>query len=290
MVERIGKLLGNRSAFDVAIVMHPGQELKSAAILYAAGIKTRIGATYPLFHICHSSLFLTNGVALEDNIHDVEKNLRLVAPLIPPVKGDKGGLREQVREKFTYAITVQEEFILEAENLLISYNIPVGKKLIGIHPGCAKNFLWKRWPKENFIELSKILIEKYNAHILIFGGPGEIDMQKEIHSSIPNQSSIVQTSLLTTAALMQKCKVVVSNDSGLMHLSAATGTPTIGLFGPTDENKTGPRGQKSIVVRAPGTKPVYNTHSNFNLGNTPHTTIIKITVDMVMEKIRSTLS
>lgn len=73
---------------------------------------------------------------------------------------------------------------------------------------------------------------------------------------------------------MQHCKLFISNDSGLMHLAAASGVPTLGLFGPTAEKQTGPRGSHSHTLRAPGTQPVYNTESNPSLGSKPHPSLL----------------
>ena len=61
--------------------------------------------------------------------------------------------------------------------------------------------------------------------------------------------------------------------------------PTYGLFGPTDEKHTGPRGPKSHVIRALGTQPVYNTEKNFDIGLVPHATILAITPQLVLDKI-----
>ena len=74
-----------------------------------------------------------------------------------------------------------------------------------------------------------------------------------------------------------------------MHIAAATGVPVLGLFGPTSEVLTGPRGSNSSVLRAQGTVPVYNTEKVNNLGNTSHESLLKISVQMVLDKIAETI-
>jgi ADP-heptose:LPS heptosyltransferase len=100
------------------------------------------------------------------------------------------------------------------------------------------------------------------------------------------QATIVQSDLLSIAALTSFCKVFVSNDSGIMHLAAAAGTTTVGLFGPTDEKLTGPRGEASLAIRAPGTSPVYDTDNNYKFEQSPHKTLRQLSADQVFEALK----
>ena len=84
---------------------------------------------------------------------------------------------------------------------------------------------------------------------------------------------------------MQYCRLVLANDSGLMHLAAASGTPTLGLFGPTNEKQVGPRGSHTYTIRAPGTKPSYDTVTNYNLGTEPHPSLLALKSSEVVDKI-----
>jgi ADP-heptose:LPS heptosyltransferase len=178
--------------------------------------------------------------------------------------------------------------------IIAKENIGPAALLVGLHPGSAPNFEWKRWPLENFAEIAAELIKKYNAHIFLFGGPGEKSLKEELANLIKKQLPItdyrlpitlISTDLLTTAALMQRCGLIIANDSGLMHLASAAGAPTLGLFGPTDEARIGPRGPQSFTLRAPGTKPVYDVNTNFNLGHSPHPSLLALKPELVLKKI-----
>ncbi|MFH1353935.1 MAG: glycosyltransferase family 9 protein [bacterium] len=255
-----------RHHFDIGIVLSPGQLIKSAAYLFLAGIPRRIGHAYPLFNNPHSKLFLTDTIDENDSLHDIEQNLRLLTLVAPGLKR-RGFYRLPAPKKTPYNV------------------ISTNRRLVGFHPGSAPPFLWKRWPAANFAAVGQSLINNHNAHILIFGGPDEAKLQKELKTRLGQHSTVISTSLLATAALMRRCRLVLSNDSGLMHLAAASGVPTFGLFGPTDEKHTGPRGPKSYVIRAPSTKPVYDTEKNYYLGPRPHPTITAITPEQVLDKI-----
>lgn len=105
--------------------------------------------------------------------------------------------------------------------------------LIGLAPGA--HWDTKRWHKERFIELANLLIQRKNAKIVIFGGKDEVKLSEEIKTSLLNKPIIAagQLSLMETAALLKKCKVLITNDTGVLHISAAVKTPVVAIFGPT---------------------------------------------------------
>jgi heptosyltransferase-2 len=131
-------------------------------------------------------------------------------------------------------------------------------KIIGFCPS-AKHAT-KCWPKERYVELGIKLAEEYNAKILLFGGPSDIERSKYITNSI--NASVHQAnaadfsselSLLETAAAMQFCDLVVTNDSGLMHIAAAMKRKVVAIFGSTvQEFGFFPVGTKNIVLEQKG--------------------------------------
>ncbi|MDA1169344.1 MAG: glycosyltransferase family 9 protein, partial [bacterium] len=274
-------LLLRKHHFDIGIVLSPGQLVKSAAYMFLTGIPMRIGNSYPLRSNRRSKLFLTHAVDELENIHDIEQNIRLLEPL---------GLGSTNAPY--YSLQIPEQNIQEAEAMLssTSYKLKAKSSLIGIHAGCAVGFEWKRWPLEHFADVAKTLAQKDpNIRILLFGGKDETADKQEMLRMINKDGEIaydISASLLTTAAIMKKCSFFLANDSGLMHIAAAVGIPTLGLFGPTSEVLTGPRGNKSTVLRADGTIPVYNTEKGNNLGNTSHESLLKISVQMVLDKTK----
>lgn len=263
-----------RQHFDIGIVLSPGQLIKSATYLYLAGIPQRIGSAYPFRGNSHSSFLLTDAIVEDENLHDIEQNLRLLEPLGIPLP----------QLKIQYSLPLDPAVKQKAKQILDS--IQTDRIFVGLHAGSAPNFLWKRWPLENFAQVARKVIEHHQAHILLFGGPDEKSQNEELKKMINNQAvTVIQGNLLTVAAMMEKCKLILANDSGLMHLSSAVGTTTFGMFGPTNEVHTGPRGPKSHVIRAQGTKPIYHTESNYYLGQDPHPSILAITPSLVISSI-----
>lgn len=266
-----------RKNFDTALMLSPGQRWKGALHLLLAGIPLRIGHGYPHLGNESSPFLLTKSLPENPAFHDNEQNLNLLTLLAPEFHLQP--------KNYSFAIPAAHQAL--ATKTFSQYRFPPNKICVGLHAGSASNFLWKRWPADRFTSLAKSLVQDYSAHILLFGGKEEFGLLKAIWRQIGKKhASIVQTDLLTAAGLMQKCRLFISNDSGLMHLSAAVGTPTLGLFGPTDETKTGPRGTRSFSLRPPGTTPVYQTETNFDLGRSSHPTLLALDESIVRQFIQ----
>lgn len=107
------------------------------------------------------------------------------------------------------------------------------KPLLAIHCG-GHYFIRKRWPLLNFIRLIEGIIEETPYQVILVGGKEDKVDAALIQSALPE---VINTagcfSLGETAALLKRCQLLIANDSGPLHLGAAIGTPTIGLFGPT---------------------------------------------------------
>ncbi len=93
-----------------------------------------------------------------------------------------------------------------------------------------------------------------NGRLLILGGPDDWRASESLRRSIPRGRWIDMTgqaNLLVAYAALKQSRLFIGNDSGLMHLAAAAGTATVGLFGPSDDTLYGPWGDKTRVVRGP---------------------------------------
>ncbi|HPI36845.1 MAG TPA: glycosyltransferase family 9 protein [Ignavibacteriaceae bacterium] len=120
--------------------------------------------------------------------------------------------------------------------------------VVGISPSGGWDS--KKYPPEKFVELLNSLSAIYNVKFLILWGPGDAEDAEIIFNSTKNKSAIAPKSTIRQmAALIQKCKVLIANDSGPMHISTAVGTPTLSIHGPTSPQLQGPYGEKHEWVR-----------------------------------------
>ena len=123
-------------------------------------------------------------------------------------------------------------------------------RIVAINPG--GNWLPKRWPEENFTELVKRLLARFeDVEIMVTGASKDIEIAAGIVKTISDPRCYTvagKTGINELAALFAESELVISADSGPLHLASATGVSVIGLFGPTSPAITGPRGRGTNVV------------------------------------------
>jgi ADP-heptose:LPS heptosyltransferase len=122
--------------------------------------------------------------------------------------------------------------------------------------GPTANWDGKIWAAERFVSLYRRLAERFpGARPAVFAGPGEAERARaaSVLASLPEALNFVgNLTLPEVAACLKRCVVFVGNDSGLMHLAAAAGAPTLGLFGRSRAEEYAPAGLRTAVAIAPG--------------------------------------
>lgn len=223
--------------FDAAILLQ--NAFQAAWMAWSARIPVRIGYSRD-----GRSLLLTEAVAVPPPAaygHQVYYYLQLL-------------FRARVIER---PQTVQEIRLHLAESekkwalkQLHSLGLGGPRLLLGICPGAAFGVA-KRWPPSYYAELADRLIGALGADVLIFGSRAERSLAETVARAMKHTPVLVagETTLREFMSLLSKCQLVVTNDSGPMHLAAALGLPTIAVFGSTDERTTGPVGVRTRVVK-----------------------------------------
>jgi lipopolysaccharide heptosyltransferase II len=137
----------------------------------------------------------------------------------------------------------------QVKDLLALHNINENVFLIAINP--VAKWKTKLWSNQNFAELADRLIEQYGAQVIFTGDADDHKTIETILSRMNRKAVNLSgaTSLKTLAALYEKTDVVISTDTGPMHMAAAIGTPVVALFGPTAPWRTGPFGDEHQIVR-----------------------------------------
>jgi len=253
--------------FDLAVILP--RSFRSAFQTYLAGIPVRIG-----YQDEGRSLFLTHKIRRNEEvlrIHRVHYYRKLVESLghLETIPSPRLVLREEERGW--------------AEGQLRERGLLDGRVLIGINPGAAYG-LAKCWHPDRFAELGRRLCERWKATALIFGREEERSMADRILKSLGGGGIDFtgKTHLLQLAALLERCRLLVTNDTGTMHVASAVGTPIVAIFGSTDPVATGPWGDGHVVVR----KEVSCSPCFKRVCPTDHRCMEGITVDEV-EKVVS---
>lgn len=125
-----------------------------------------------------------------------------------------------------------------------------GSEWVVINPGAAYGSA-KRWLPERFAEVADRIAVEYGMRVLLIGGPGEIDIGSEIEKLMTTRpiNYTGKTSIREMMALVSRCRLMVTNDSGPMHVAAALQVPIVAVFGSTDHTTTHPFGVDHRIVR-----------------------------------------
>ena len=153
---------------------------------------------------------------------------------------------------------IPDEILFGVSGKIATLQLNRFEKTIGLCP--SSRHMTKRWPWERFADLAVRLIREHEAKILLFGGPGDRALSTQIVEVITKATGAErvtdfsgQFSLLETAAAMEFCDAVVSNDSGLMHIAAAMNKKLVAIFGSTvREFGFFPLGQDTKVIERKG--------------------------------------
>jgi len=223
-----------RGEFDVAVILP--RSFRSALVAYLAEILMRIGYVDD-----GRGFLLTHGIPRTDvllRVHRTKYYLHLIEFMGGVPNGDLP------------VIEVAPEQRRWAQWFLHSCGMGNSHPLVGFNSGATYGSA-KCWDPHRFSALGTRLCRDYGAGILIFGTQREWELADMVARGIDGKvlNLAGSTSLPQLVALMESCDVVVTNDTGPMHISAAVKTPVVAIFGSTDPVTTGPCGNGHIIVR-----------------------------------------
>ena len=203
------------SAKEFTLALTPHKSLRSALMLYLAGIPTRVGFRQS------RGWFLFNQCALRDATrHDVERNLSILEAF---------NVRPE-RCQREIVLPVRPDVQIQVDEKLDALGILADKPLVGINPGSV----WptKRWSTDGFAQLISILRQKLDCQVVLFGAVEDAAVVNSIIACCRGAATslVGQISLRQLPAAIGRCKVFVSNDSGPMHIAVARRVPTVAVF------------------------------------------------------------
>jgi len=201
--------------------------LKSAIACCLSGARAVVGFERPWLREPGASVFYTQRVQPRA-VHVVEANLGLVASL---------GAREVAIE---FPLPLGDERQLPPELLRESMAV--------VNPGAG----WraKQWSVEGYGQLCDAFEGTYSLPVALNCGPGEERLAEQVQRACRRSQPVIYSGTLPgLIALLRRARILVAPDTGPLHLAAALGVPTVGLFGPTDPRRNGPYGDRHRVLR-----------------------------------------
>ena len=230
LVSFIRKIRGQK--FDLAFDSSDENNfsLNNSFLAYLSGARYRIGYKKP-----NSALFLNLEVpSPPSQMHAAEMHLDLLRFLVGDFEGDD------------LKIEVDPENRFSIEEYLNQKGVSPDDFLIGINVGGRGK---KRWDLENFTRLADWIVGNFESKVIFIWGPEEKSMIKGI--ALKDENKLILSDLFpipVLAALIERCNLFTSGDTGAMHLSVAVRTPTLALFLDSDPAKFGPRGKAHKII------------------------------------------
>ncbi|HWH78271.1 MAG TPA: lipopolysaccharide heptosyltransferase II [Candidatus Binatus sp.] len=197
------------------LALTPHKSLRSAMMLYLAGIPMRVG-----FQQSRGWFLFDRRVGRDETRHDVDRNLSLLEAF--------GLSQEECRRDIE--LPLNGETLIQVKAKLRAFGVTGDRPVFGINPGSV----WptKRWSIEGFARLIQLLGDKYHGQILLFGGPDDAEVVNALvdrcHGGLINLAGDISLRELPSA--ISACRVFITNDSGPMHIAVAQRVPTVALF------------------------------------------------------------
>ncbi len=212
--------------YDLVIILH-GNDPEATVVAYLTGSPFIIGSAGSPLAFAYAAKVSPPADPLA---HAIERRLDYVR-LLGADSADK---------RMDLFLTPAE--LAEAEGLLSRHFGAVPPLLLALHPTGSDPYKW--WPAASFSELGNFLYETYRAPLLIISGNKDRGAAEAVASRIKGPSLVTggRYPLRTVAALLSRCRLLVANDSGPLHLGLALQVPTIALIGADHPARIGPYG------------------------------------------------
>lgn len=154
-------------------------------------------------------------------------------------------------DKISYELPIANEIENSARKIFEEYHLNKTSLIFGFMPGAS--YPTNQWPLDNFIEVGKFILQQYpQSKIVVFGGPSDYEKGEHIKNYLKGDRIVNlagKTSLLETAVLVKKLNLLVSNNTGLMHMAALAGVKTIAIFSAAElDGKWFPCGENAKLL------------------------------------------
>lgn len=240
LFEDISKVIGQVRKYNVVIDLEPYLNLSALLAIYLGQDRVGIGGQL-------RSILYKKTVKFTAKKHFAQVYLDMARAL---------GINYDTDQLIP--LEVSRETKEKAERIFKANGINKKDKVYGICAGVAESVKSREWPSERFAGLADQLLEKHCDKIIFVGGPAEKEMIEEILRKMKSKrkNGVIigainlagKTSIKESFYIIQKCRIFISNDTGPMHIAAAQGCKTIGLFGPNTPVLWAPYGKNNKSI------------------------------------------
>jgi heptosyltransferase-2 len=236
--------------FDAAILFQNAFE--AAVLARLAGISIRAG-----YDRDGRGWLLSHRVRVDPRVRQLHQTYYYLDLVDQLIGGDRSALAAPRSEPSKFPASAMPDISIavsphrkeKARVALQAQGLDFDRPLVGVNPGAFYGSA-KRWFSERYATLLDRLMERQNVSVAIFGGANELHLADAIQTGMRNKLVVLsgRTQLAELIAMISCCDLIITNDSGPMHLAAAVRVPTLAIFGSTDELATGPMSPTAVVV------------------------------------------
>ena len=208
---------------------------------WLSGARLRVGAGSIDGTSNPSAFFFTHPQELDwrdrQSVHQVRRNLEIWPEPLPV-------------PDFSLEITLSEHRLIDGKSFVDNIKGPL-EKVVVYHPGAGK--VPNRWPAKSFAEVANELSKSEHSAVLITSGPMDQEPVAAMVAGLAGDYHVVDNEpIRRVAAILHAVDLVITNDTGIMHVAAGVGTPVLSLFGPTDPAQWAPIGERHRYIRGEG--------------------------------------
>lgn len=244
-----------RERFDLAVDLSLGYQY--SLLLSLIGIRKRYGFNYR-----KRGRFLTGKINIDgfSEKHVIEYYCDILKFLGIDVRG------------FTLSpkVYIEDKEVTWADNYLKAQEVTDEDLLIGVVPGCGASWgidaRHRRWDRDGFAKVCDGLVERYGAKVVLLGDSQEIEICDDIQKKMKSKAIMAcgKTTLRNFLGLINRCKLIITNDGGPLHMAVGLGLNTVSIFGPVDEKIYGPYPMtKDHIVISKGDVPCRPCYKKF---------------------------
>jgi ADP-heptose:LPS heptosyltransferase len=235
-----------RARFDAAVALFPSAQPHYNVLNGIVGAKLSVGSRYPRQPWWHLAWLNNRAIPVVPELHDCVQTARLLG----------AGLGVPLPDPSDYVFR----------------RIAQQPRLVGVHPGCKRADVHKRWGLVPFAEtLRRLHAARDDLSFRVFFGPDEAEdrgrflelLERPEYAAVKSRAEFpARLGLPALFDAVGECGAFIANDSGLMHMAAAQGVRTLGIFGPSDERRTGPFGPGCLALHTDiDCRPCHHTNT-----------------------------
>lgn len=226
----------SKKRFDIAIILHPTN--RAHLIAFLAGVPERVGYDKKMARfLLTKRISHTKQFGLKHETDYVLDMLRYIG--VEP------------KDKTLY-MPMKDESEERIKDVLKINGVYDEGALIAIHPGASCPS--KRWPLENFVKVADSIVDLYKAKIVVLSGAREKEFGDTLANSVRKNSINLSgmTTVADLASILRRARLLISNDSGPVHIACAVGTKVLAIFGRNDRGlsptRWGPTGKDDVIL------------------------------------------